>query len=62
MKKFILLFSLIGLFVSCEETTKHVCEVQTNGFIDGTGQTVMMGSEATIDVFKKIDYPSIQFK
>ena len=55
MKNFILLFSLIGLFVSCEETTKHVCEVQTNGFIDGTGQTVMMGSEATIDVFKKID-------
>lgn len=54
MKNFILLFSLIGLFISCADNN-HVCEVQTNGFIDGTGQTVMMGSEATIDVFKKID-------
>jgi hypothetical protein len=54
MKNFILLFSLIGLFISCADNN-HVCEVQTNGFIDGTGQTVMMGSEASIDVFKKID-------
>ena len=53
MKKFILLFSLIGLLVSCENT--EPCDVPTNGFIDGTNQTVMLGSEATIDLFKKFD-------
>ena len=53
MKKIVLLFSLFGLLVSCADTKP--CDVPTNGFITGTGQTVMMGSEATIDVFKKID-------
>ena len=54
MKNFILLFSLIGLFVSCAEND-HTCEVQTNGFITGSDQTIMMGSQATVEVFKKFD-------
>ena len=55
MKKFILLFSLIGLFVSCEETTKHVCEVPSNGFTSTEGEQVTMGSQESVDVFLKFD-------
>ena len=51
MKK-ILLLSLIGLFISCGNQN---CETPSNGFIDGTGQSVTLGSEATVDVFKSID-------
>jgi len=54
MKNYILLFSLIGLFVSCADNN-HVCEVPTNGFGPFEGQTVFMGSESTVDVFKEID-------
>ena len=51
MKK-LLLLSLIGLFISCGNQN---CETPSNGFIDGTGQSVTLGSEATVDVFKSID-------
>ncbi len=54
MKNYILLFSLIGLFISCADNN-HVCDVPTNGFIDGSDQTIMMGSQETVEVFKKID-------
>ena len=53
MKKIILLFSLFGLIVSCADTKP--CDEPTNGFITGTSQTVMLGSEATVEVFKTID-------
>ena len=53
MKNYILLFSLIGLFISCADNN-HVCDVPTNGFIDGSDQTIMMGSQETVEVFKKI--------
>ena len=53
MKKIILLFSLFGLIVSCADTKP--CDEPTNGFITGTNQTVMLGSEATVEVFKTID-------
>ena len=53
MKKIILLFSLFGLIISCADTKP--CDEPTNGFITGTSQTVMLGSEATVEVFKTID-------
>ena len=51
MKKFILLFSLIGLVISCDDTKP--CDVPTNGFIDGSDQSIMMGSQETVEVFIK---------
>ena len=53
MKK-LLLLSLITLFISCANQDKE-CETPSNGFIEGTGQSVTLGSEATVDVFKAID-------
>ena len=53
MKK-LLLLSLITLFISCADQDKE-CETPSNGFIEGTGQSVTLGSEATVDVFKAID-------
>ena len=53
MKK-LLLLSLIGLFISCANQNQE-CETPSNGFIEGTGQSVTLGSEASIDVFKAID-------
>jgi len=52
MKK-LLLLGLIGLFISCAD--QQECETGSNGFITGTGQSVTLGSEATVDVFKAID-------
>tara|TARA_B100001175_G_scaffold314439_1_gene323778 strand:+ start:231 stop:740 length:510 start_codon:yes stop_codon:yes gene_type:complete len=54
MKKILLLFSLIGLLVSCQNTNQPTNNI-TNGFINGTGQTVLMGSEATIELFNKFN-------
>ena len=53
MKK-LLLLSLITLFISCANQDQE-CETPSNGFIEGTGQSVTLGSEATDDVFKAID-------
>ena len=53
MKK-ILLLSVLGLFISCANQNQE-CETPSNGFIEGTGQSVTLGSEATLDVFKAID-------
>ena len=53
MKKLILLLLFIPL-VSCENTNQPSKNI-TNGFITGTDQTVMMGSEATIDLFNKFN-------
>ena len=53
MKK-LLLLSLIGLFISCASQNQE-CETPSNGFIEGTGQSVTLGSEASIEVFKAID-------
>ncbi|MFL2666398.1 MAG: hypothetical protein ACJ0NM_03340 [Flavobacteriaceae bacterium] len=51
MKNYILLFSLIGLFISCADN----CQVETNGFGPYEGQTVFMGSDLSVDVVKEID-------
>ena len=53
MKKIILLLGLFGILISCTETKP--CDIPTNGFIDGSDQTIMMGSQKTVEVFKKID-------
>ena len=54
MKK--LMFMMAGLFLitSCETTAPCECGNTSSGFVL-PGQSVNMGSEATVDVFKKID-------
>ncbi len=42
------------LFTSCETTAPCECENGTNGFIEGTEQSINIGSESTVDVFKKV--------
>tara|TARA_Y100000590_G_scaffold202561_1_gene230019 strand:+ start:2720 stop:3193 length:474 start_codon:yes stop_codon:yes gene_type:complete len=39
---------------SCSDTD-HVCEIQSNGFIDGMDGQVMMGSQSAVEVFKDMD-------
>tara|TARA_B100000686_G_C16757762_1_gene956656 strand:+ start:1743 stop:2216 length:474 start_codon:yes stop_codon:yes gene_type:complete len=39
---------------SCSDTD-HVCEIQSNGFIDGMDGQVMMGSQSAVEVFKEMD-------
>ena len=34
---------------SCE------CEEKSNGFVERSGQTIMLGSDASVDVVKQID-------
>ena len=38
------------LFTSCETTAPCECENGTNGFIEGTEQSINIGSESTVDV------------
>ena len=54
MKK--LIFMMVGLFLitSCETTAPCECGNTSSGFVF-PGQSVNMGSEATVDIFKKID-------
>ena len=54
MKK--LIYTILGLFLitSCETAPPCECETSANGFVL-PGQSVNMGSEATVEVFKKID-------
>ena len=54
MKK--LIYTILGLFLitSCVPAPPCECETSANGFVL-PGQSVNMGSEATVEVFKKID-------
>lgn len=54
MKKLILLFSMSLIFNSCINSTND-CVVKSNGFTKNQGQTIMMGSQSTVDIFKEID-------
>ena len=53
MKNYIYLICLLML-ASCVENDKN-CVVESNGFAPFEGQTVMMGSQESVDVFKQID-------
>ena len=54
MKNYIyLLFGLI-ILVGCE-TTPCECEEKSNGFVERSGQTIMLGSDSSVDVVKQID-------
>ena len=53
MKKIIYLIAGLFIFSACQ-TTPCECKDSSNGFVLD-GQSVTMGSEATVDVFKKID-------
>ena len=54
MKK--LLYTIAGLFImtACQ-TAPCECEKATSGFITGSDQSVMLGSDETIEIFKSID-------
>ena len=54
MKK--LLYTIAGLFImtACQ-TAPCECEKATSGFIKGSDQSVMLGSDETIEIFKSID-------
>ena len=59
MKKIImkkLLYTIAGLFIitACQ-TAPSECEKATSGFITGSDQSVMLGSDETIEIFKSID-------
>ena len=51
MKNIIYLFSLCLLLTSCGQE----CVVESNGFAPMEGQTVMMGSQASVDVVIAMD-------
>ena len=53
MKKYFLIGITLFMF-SCSDTD-HVCEIQSNGFIDGMDGQVMMGSQSAVEVFKEMD-------
>ena len=53
MKNFIYLIAGLFLITACQ-TAPCECEAKGNGFV-APGQSVNMGSESTVDVFKKID-------
>ncbi len=53
MRKIIYLIAGLFIFSACQ-TTPCECKDSSNGFVLD-GQSVTMGSEATVDVFKKID-------
>ena len=53
MKNYIYIICFLVLS-SCSQT-KNSCDDQSNGFAPFDGQTVMMGSQATVDVFNQID-------
>ena len=46
---------MITLFMFSCSDTDHVCEIQSNGFIDGMDGQVMMGSQSAVEVFKEMD-------
>ena len=46
---------MITLFMFSCSDTDHVCEIQSNGFIDGIDGQVMMGSQSAVEVFKEMD-------
>lgn len=52
MKKLVIVFSI--LLVSCAETGTGLVDANSSGYIFGE-QKVMIGSDKTVEVFKKID-------
>ena len=54
MKNFIYVFSLFLIVSSCGQANCQ-CEAETNGFAPNEGQTVMMGSQASVDVVVAMD-------
>ena len=54
MKNFIhILFGLL-ILTACE-TAPCECEEKSNGFVERTGQAIMLGSDASVEVVKQID-------
>ena len=51
MRNLIYVFSLCLILTSCGQE----CEVESNGFAPMEGQTVMMGSQASVDVVIAMD-------
>ena len=53
MKKIIYLIAGLFIFSACE--TPCECETPKSGFITGSDQSVMLGSDESIEIFKTID-------
>ena len=53
MKKIIYLIAGLFIFSACE--TPCECEKPKSGFITGSDQSVMLGSDESIEIFKTID-------
>ena len=51
-----LIYLLFGLIIitGCE-TAPCDCEEKSNGFVERTGQAIMLGSDASVEVVKNID-------
>ena len=56
MKKIKILLIAIFMFAGCDQNSTNVqkMEIPTNGFFASSDHQVMMGSNATVEVFKKI--------
>ena len=57
MKKIIYLIAGLFIFSACQ-TTPCECEKSTSGFITGSDQSVMLGSDESIEIFKTISFSS----
>ena len=53
MKNYIYIICLL-LLASCSQS-ENTCDEKSNGFAPFEGQTVMMGSQETVDIFNQID-------
>ena len=54
MKKLLYTIAVLFLISACQ-TAPCECEKATSGFITGSDQSVMLGSDETIEIFKSID-------
>ena len=56
IKKIKLFVIAILTFVSCDQNSKNIqkMEIPTNGFFASSDHQVMMGSSATVEIFKKL--------
>ncbi|MEC7415366.1 MAG: hypothetical protein VYD48_03160, partial [Bacteroidota bacterium] len=57
MKKIKFLVFAILTFIGCDQNSTNIqkTKIPTNGFFASSDHQVMMGSDATVEIFKKID-------
>ena len=55
MKNFIYILSGLFLLSSCMSNEDNNSKEKSNGFVMGTGQTIMLGGNESVEIVKKID-------